>query len=115
MHLPQILIRLDQTPLIMKTALPNQSFFLKLQDPTEALKPNEDELKRPLEVPECEIAPNEVWYPPDWFLTTIHDMMIKRYCGWTGLESGLEPYHKFIKEARNTEAICRKAQYCLKT
>jgi hypothetical protein len=42
-------------------------------------KRNEDEIKRPLIVPECETNdPDEVWHPPDWFLEQIHDIMINK-------------------------------------
>jgi death-on-curing family protein len=79
------------------------------------VKPNEDELKKPLEIPECEVKANEVWYPSDWFLITIHDMMIERYGGWTGFESGIEPHHQFIEEAKKTEGIYRKASVLLRS
>ena len=42
-------------------------------------------------------------------------MMIQRYGGWTGFESGIEPYHKFIDEARKTEGIYRKASVLLRS
>jgi prophage maintenance system killer protein len=40
--------------------------------------------------------------------------MIDRYGGYTGFESGLEPYHHFIDEAKNTTGIYRKAAVLLK-
>ena len=79
------------------------------------VKPNKDELKRPFQVPECEVNENEVWYPPEWFLIAIHDMMIQRYGGWTGFESGIEPYRHFIEEAKNAEGIYRKAAVLLRS
>ena len=79
-------------------------------------KRNEEEIKHPIEIPECETNdPNEVWYPPDWFLEQIHQIMIERYGGYTGFESGLEPYHHFVEEARKLKESTGKVQYCLKT
>ena len=75
---------------------------------------NEDEIKQPLVLPECEADPNEVWYPSDWFLIQINEIMIDRYGGFKGFESGLEPYHHFIEEAKSAEGICRKAAILLK-
>jgi len=78
-------------------------------------KRNEDEIKRPLIVPECETNdPEEVWYPPDWFLEQIHDIMINRYGGYTGYESGLEPYHQIIQQVKKAEGIYRKGAILLK-
>jgi hypothetical protein len=50
-------------------------------------KRNEEEIKRPIEIPECEVNdPNEVWYPSPWFVDQIHDIMIKKYGGYPGYE-----------------------------
>jgi len=79
---------------------------------TKKVKPNE---QTPLKIPECEnVGEDQVWYPPDWFLIEIHDMMIKRYGGWEGLDLGLEPYHNIIKEAKDADGIFRKASILLK-
>ena len=77
-------------------------------------KRNEEEINKPLVLPECDINPDEVWYPPDWFLEQINKLMIERYGGYTGFESGLEPYHHFVEEAKNTEGIYRKGAVLLK-
>jgi hypothetical protein len=31
-------------------------------------KRNEEEIKHPIEIPECDTNSEDVWYPPDWFL-----------------------------------------------
>lgn len=68
-------------------------------------KRKEEEIKKPLILPECDINPEEVWYPPDWFILQVHDIMIERYGGYSGLEQGLEPYNHIVEEAKKTEGI----------
>jgi len=76
---------------------------------------NEEETKHPIEIPECEVNdPNEVWYPSDWFLDQIHDIMIKRYGGYTGYELGIEPYHHIIQQVGEAEGIYRKGALLLR-
>ena len=77
-------------------------------------KRDEEEINRPLVLPECDANPEEAWYPPDWFLEQINKLMIARYGGYTGFESGLEPFHHFIEEAKKTEGIYRKGAVLLK-
>jgi hypothetical protein len=78
-------------------------------------KRNEEKIKRPLIIPECDVNdPNEVWYPPDWFLDQIHDIMIERYGGYTGYELGLEPYHHILKQVTEAEGIYRKGAILLR-
>ena len=81
----------------------------------EKIKPNNDSKKEPLKVPECESVDGEVWYPPDWFLVEVHDVMIRRIGGWTGFEVGLEPYQHILEEAEKAEGIYRKAAILLKS
>jgi death-on-curing family protein len=79
----------------------------------EKIKPDKEASKRPMQLPECETDEGDVWYPPDWFLIQIHDMMIERFGGFTGFETGLKPYNHFIEEAKNAEGIYRKAAILL--
>jgi hypothetical protein len=81
---------------------------------SEKIKPRDDAKKKPLKVPECEDVEGEVWYPPEWFLVEVHDVMINRIGGWTGFEVGLEPYKHFLKEVEKAEGIYRKAAILLK-
>jgi hypothetical protein len=80
----------------------------------EKIKPDKEALKKPVELPDCEVKEGEVWYPPDEFLVYAHDIMISRYGYWSGFEVGLEPYHHYILEAKNAEGIYRKAAILLK-
>jgi hypothetical protein len=34
----------------------------------EKIKPDKEALKKPVELPDCEVKEGEVWYPPDEFL-----------------------------------------------
>ncbi len=77
------------------------------------VKPNKKALKKRIELPECEVKEGEVWYPPDEFLVYAHDIMIERYGYWSGFETGIEPYHHFVEEAKNAEGIYRKAAIIL--
>ncbi|MGA3060199.1 MAG: hypothetical protein ABSD92_07490 [Candidatus Bathyarchaeia archaeon] len=79
------------------------------------VKPDEEALKKPIEIPESEeVGENEVWYPPDWFVVRMNEIMIHRYGGYCGFEVGIEPYHHFIEEIKNAEGIYRKASILLK-
>ena len=78
------------------------------------VKPDKEALKKPIELPNCEVKEGEVWYPPDEFLVYAHDIMIRRYGYWSGFEVGLEPYHHIIEEGKNAEGIYRKAAILLK-
>ncbi|MBE3116877.1 type II toxin-antitoxin system death-on-curing family toxin [Candidatus Bathyarchaeota archaeon] len=78
------------------------------------LKPNKHELSKPLKIPECGVKEDEVWYPPDWFLVSINEIMIKHYGGYTGFDLGLEPYQHIIKDAEEAQGIYRKAALLLK-
>ena len=80
----------------------------------EKVKPDKEALKIPIQIPLCEVNEGEVWYPPDEFVILAHDIMIRRYGGWTGFESGMEPYHHFVEEAKNAESIHRKAAILLR-
>ncbi len=80
------------------------------------IKPSKEALKKPLEVPESEeVGEDEVWYPPDWFLIRINEIMIEQYGGYLGFEVGIEPYHHFIEEMKNEEDIYAKASILLKS
>ena len=48
---------------------------------------------------------DEVWYPPDFFLITIHDIIIEQFDGWNGFESGIQPYHEFVEEAKKARNL----------
>ena len=80
----------------------------------EKVEPAEEALNEPLEFPDYEIVEGKVWYPPDEFLVKAHDIMIKRYGGWTGFETGLKPYHKLIEEAKRAKGVYRKAAILLR-
>jgi death-on-curing family protein len=80
----------------------------------EKVKPDKEVLKKPVELPTCEVKEGEVWYPPVEFLIYAHDIMIKRYGYWSGFEVGIEPYHHFIEEAKNAQGTHRKAAILLK-
>jgi death-on-curing family protein len=79
------------------------------------VKPDNEAQKEPLKVPECpgDII-DDVWYPPEWFVTEVHDAMIQRIGGWEGFEVGLEPYNYYLNEVKAAEGIYHKAAVLLK-
>ena len=80
----------------------------------EKVKPDKEALKKHIQLPECEVKEDEVWYPPDDFLIYAHDIMIERYGYWSGFEVGIEPYHHFIEEMKNAEAYIVKQPFFYK-
>lgn len=79
----------------------------------EKIKPDKEALKQHIELPYCDVKEGEIWYPPDEFLIYAHDIMIRRYGYWSGFEVGIELYHRFIEEVKNTEGIYCKAAILL--
>lgn len=104
------MVVLENKPINLNTQSTNVT---KMAPKIRKVKPDKEALKKPISIPECEVKEGEVWYPPDDFLVLAHGIMIERYGGFTGFETGLEPYHQFIEEAKNTEGIYNKAAIIL--
>ena len=80
----------------------------------EKIKPNIEALKKYIDLPECEVEEDKIWYPSDDFLIFAHDIIIECYGYWSGFELGIEPYHHIINETEEVEGIYRKAAILIK-
>lgn len=81
----------------------------------EKVKGKNENKKLPIEIPDNKCVEGDVWYPPEWFLVEVHDIMIQQIGGWTGFEVGLGPYHHFLNDVKAAEGIYRKAAILLKS
>ncbi|MCW4006323.1 MAG: type II toxin-antitoxin system death-on-curing family toxin [Candidatus Bathyarchaeota archaeon] len=77
------------------------------------VKPNKKALEQHIEIPDYQISEDEIWYPPDEFVVVTHDLMIQRYGGYTGFETGLNPYYHFLEEVKKAQDIYMKAAILL--
>ena|SRR4030042_2243734 len=77
------------------------------------LKPNDKEQSKPIDLPVCDNREGEFWYPPEDFLVQTHEIMIKRYGGFTGFEVGLSVYHHLLEEIKKVKGVYLKAALLL--
>ena len=79
----------------------------------EKIKPDGKSQSKPIDLPVCNNREGEFWYPPEDFLVQAHEIMIKRYGGYTGFEVGLSVYRHLLDEIRKAEGVYLKAALLL--
>lgn len=54
-----------------------------------------------------------VWYPTETFVEEAHEMMLKKYGGYTGYETGMDLFRVILKKTKEIEGIYKKAAVLL--
>jgi hypothetical protein len=71
------------------------------------IKPDDKEQSKPIKLPVCDKREGEFWYPPENFLVQAHEIMIKRYGGYTGFEVDLSVYRHLLEEVKKATGVFR--------
>jgi len=79
----------------------------------EKIKPDDKSQSKPIDLPVCNNREGEFWYPPEDFVVHAHEIMIKRYGGYTGFEVGLSVYRHLLDEIKKVEGVHLKAAMLL--
>ncbi|MFZ7138178.1 MAG: hypothetical protein ACOWW1_07150 [archaeon] len=56
----------------------------------------------------------DIWYPDEKLVDTIHDTMIEKYGGWKGYERGVNVFSYILEEVKEIEGIYKKAAFLLR-
>ena len=80
----------------------------------EKIKPDGKSQSKPIDLPAvCNNREGEFWYPPEDFVVQAHEIMIKRFGGYTGFEVGPSVYRHLLDEIKKVEGIYLKAAVLL--
>jgi prophage maintenance system killer protein len=79
----------------------------------EKIKPDGKLQSKPIDLRVCNSREGEFWYPPEGFIVEAHEIMIKRYGGYTGFEVGLSVYRLLLDEIKKVEGVYCKAALLL--